>query len=191
VQTGADLHRSPDLLADGAQSSRVSGSLLGVVGSRQAKQCHLILRKLAHRPRRRADDQAPRLEPLAFGYQGARTDDALRANHSPVEDSRPHSDQRLILDRAAVEYGLVADRDPGADCQRRPGIGMADGSVLEIAFVAQDDRRVVGPDYCAEPDAYPGTQSNVANEVCRGSDPRTFAQRRCNPINFVKRHAAR
>ena len=77
----------------------------------------------------------------------------MPADHRTVEDPCAHADQRFVLDRAAVEDGLMADRDSRAERQWRSRIAMADRSVLEVGLIAKNDRRVVGPDNRAEPDA--------------------------------------
>ena len=90
---------------------------------------------------RDADDQAPGLKYLAFRDQRSSADDTLRANHRTIQDPRTHADQRLILDRAAVEDRLVPDRDPGADGERSARVRMADRAVLKVTVGADDDRR--------------------------------------------------
>src|SRR4030095_245399 len=98
------------------------------------------------------DDEAARFEHLPFGHQRPGADDALRADHRSVQNPCTHADQGLILDGAAMKDRLMADGYPGTERQRRPGIAVADCSVLEIGLVAEDDRGVVGPDHGPEPD---------------------------------------
>ena len=70
----------------------------------------------------------------------------------------------------------MADGDARADGQRQAGVAVADRAVLDIAVLADEDRRVVGADDGAEPDAGPLAQPDVADEVGRGRGPRPSAR---------------
>lgn len=105
------------------------------------------------------------LEGLALRDEGARPDQAAFADKGPVQHPRAHADQRAVGDGAAVEDRLVADRHAPPDGERRMGIAVADGPVLDVAFFTDEDRCVVGPDYGPEPDAGAGAEANVADEI--------------------------
>ena len=88
---------------------------------------------------RRADDQAPALEPLAFRDQRARSDQTFWPERRAVQDSCTHANQAVVGDGAAVDDRLVADRDPRSDGQRGSRIGMADRAVLQIRLLTDED----------------------------------------------------
>src|SRR5207253_9843783 len=105
------------------------------------------------------------LETFAFCDERASPDQAFGTNGSTVENLGAHADQAIVGDRAAMKDRLVADGDPGANGQRCAGIGMIDGTVLDIAVMADDDRRVVGANDRAEPDAGAPAEADIADEV--------------------------
>ena len=117
----------------------------------RAQRSPLLVGQLPHRARGRTDDQTATREFLAFGHQRAGADQAFALEHRAVEYPRAHPDQAIVADRAAVEDRLVADGHPSADGQREAGVAMADRAVLDVAFLADHDWRVVGADHGTEP----------------------------------------
>src|SRR6476661_8052018 len=138
----------------------------------------LVVGKLADHSGRTADDQAAGWEALAFGDERPGPDDALPLDHRAVENLRAHPDQAIVGYGAAVEDRLVSDGDAGADRQRKSGIAVADRAVLEVAVLADQDRRVVGTDDGAEPDAGASAKLDVADEVGRWRRPGAVAEPR-------------
>ena len=61
----------------------------------------------------------------------AGADDRVAADARPVEDHALDADQRVVADRAAVQHGLVADRDAGTEREREPGVGVQHRAVRE------------------------------------------------------------
>src|SRR3546814_5430873 len=88
----------------------------------------------------------------ALGHQRAGADQAIVADHSPVEHGRAHPDQHAIADRAAVQDRVMADRAIHPQRQRKAGVRMEHRPFLDIGAVADDDRGIVRPDDSAEPD---------------------------------------
>ena len=70
----------------------------------------------------------------------------------------------------------MADRHPRADGEREVGVAMADRSILEVRLLAQDQRRVVAAEDRAEPDARPGAEANVTDQVRRRRCPGAGAE---------------
>ena len=62
---------------------------------------------------------------------------------------------------------------------------MTDSSVLEIAFLAEKDWRVVGPDDRTEPDAGASSEADVANQVGGRRDPCIRADGRAELVDGV------
>lgn len=124
----------------------------------------------------RSYDQAARRKNLAFGHQRAGADDALFANHGAIQDSRAHSDQGFVMDRAAMQDRLVPNRNAGADGERETSVAMSHGAVLKIAFLAQSDRCVIRSDHGAEPDACARAKPHVPNQVGGWRNPCPLAK---------------
>src|SRR5574339_248662 len=93
------------------------------------KNCLFAVREGADQPCGRADDQSTLLEPLAFGNQCVRPDEAFPTEKSAVQNSRSHSDQAIVRNRAAMEDGLMSDGHACAEGKRHSWIGMTDCTV--------------------------------------------------------------
>jgi hypothetical protein len=65
---------------------------------------------------------------------------------------------------------------------------MANRAVLEIAFFAEDDRRIVGADYCAEPERWRAGRGGRRRSGRPTAPPRRLRPTRCDPVDFVQRH---
>ena len=73
----------------------------------------------------------------------ASTDQAVLADHRPVQHHRLDADQRAVADRAAMQHHLMADRHVLADGERGTGIGVQHGEFLDVAAIADHDRLIV------------------------------------------------
>src|SRR5687768_15931084 len=89
-----------------------------------------------------------------------------------------------------MEDRLMTDGHAHADCQRSAGVRMADGAVLEVGLFAEDDGRVVGAHHCAEPDARPRPEPDVADQVRGRRSPGILAELRSSPVDRVQGHSS-
>ena len=101
-----------------------------------------------------AHDQRLRRNSHVLDDERPGRDDRSRADVSAVQQNRPHADQALRFNRAAVHDGAVADGDVVAD-RRRMGSGhhVHDRPVLNIRAPADADRVHIAPQHRAHPDA--------------------------------------
>ena len=89
--------------------------------------------------------------------------DAAAPDPGAVHEDRPHPDQAVVGHAAAVNHAAVADRHALADGQREPGVHVAHGEVLDIAFAPDDDGLGVGADDTVEPDRGMRSDGHVAD----------------------------
>ena len=82
-----------------------------------------------------------------------------------VEDGRPHADQRIVADRAAMQHGLVADGAVCADGQRRAHVGVQHAAILHVGVLAHRDQFIVAAQHRAEPDAGISRQPHLADDA--------------------------
>src|SRR5664280_1449044 len=90
-------------------------------------------------------------------YGGAGADDRM------VEDDRSRADQRLVLERTALEVGQMADHASIAHHGGEPGPGVDDRPVLHRCAGADDDGAVVAAKDGARPDGRLGSDGDVAD----------------------------
>lgn len=74
-----------------------------------------------------------------------------------------HSDQAVIFYRAAVNHGVVADRDILADGERVAGVNVTRDIVLDVGAFPDDDGFIVSPQHRIEPDAHVGVKRDVSD----------------------------
>ena len=78
---------------------------------------------------------------------------AVFPNDRVVQDRRPYPDERVIMNRAAVQHGLVANCYTGTQRQGHAFVRMQDRTILNVSSFADCDRlRIVSPNDCPEPD---------------------------------------
>src|ERR1700674_825492 len=112
----------------------------------------LLGREAAHHLARHAEDERAVGNRLALGHQGARPDEAIPADHGPVEDDRADAHERVLADGAAVEHHQVPDAHVLLENDLDAAVGMHDGAVLDIDVLAERDEVVVGADRDVPPD---------------------------------------
>src|SRR5258708_576245 len=91
----------------------------------------------ADHPGRRSDDQGVLGKLFSFGDDRPRADDAAAADPGAVHDDRTHPDQRVLLERTAVQDDVMADRAILPDRQRKTHIGVAGPIVRHIIAFAR------------------------------------------------------
>jgi len=91
-------------------------------------------------------------------HDGVFREDSSGGNDRPltdaavVEDCDAHPDEHIILDNAAVDCGVMADRDPVADGHRvEVALAMQDGTVLDVGVCPHAD----GVDVAAKDGVHP------------------------------------
>jgi len=95
----------------------------------------------------------------------------ILANLCTVHGDGTHADHDPVAQRAAMQDGAMPHRYPMPDSQGRPGIGMEDRAILDMALGADDDRHIVGADDGAEPDAGASAQQRLVDDVGGRRDP--------------------
>lgn len=122
---------------------------------------------------RAADSQRVVWNHLAFSNQCPGADQAVLPDDRTVQDHSLDADQAAFADRAAVQHGLVADRDVGCNGERTAGIGMQYAGILHIAAGADCDGFIVTAQRGARPDAYFTAQRDGSD------DGRAFVDKGC------------
>lgn len=101
----------------------------------------------------------------AFWNQGARADQAVAAYDGVVQDYGLHADQRPFVDGAAVQHGLMSDRNVIVYGQRAAGIDVQHAVFLDVAAAAYLDRSIIAADADVGPDTDPGLQRDIADNI--------------------------
>jgi len=127
----------------------------------------------AHGARRRSDDERLIGKFLALGNQRAGADKAVIADARPVEHDRPHPDQAVGADRAAVQDDVVADDAVRSDGHGKTGIGMQRRIILDLGPRAELDPFVIAAQDRTKPDAGIGFQPYLPDEGRRRRYPIT------------------
>ncbi len=99
-----------------------------------------------YNPSRRTEHQAVIRYFRSFGDQGMGPDDAIAPHAGPVHHGGAHADERMIANRAAVEYGTVAHHAVASQLQGHAMIHMQDGIVLDIAVASDADPVFISAD---------------------------------------------
>ena len=127
------------------------------VGPRQ-----LLGADLPHHLAGHAHDHRARRDAPPLGDECAGGDQALLADLAAGQQQRPHADQGVAADAAAVQHRPVADDDPLLDVLRLAVVGVDDAPVLHVDARPQRDARQVAADDRAVPQVHPGRQHHVA-----------------------------
>lgn len=69
---------------------------------------------------------------LALTYESIRSYDAIGPDDGTIQYSGSHTDQGIVLDRAAMQDRIVADSTVSSNCQREPHIRMENAPVLHV-----------------------------------------------------------
>lgn len=75
-----------------------------------------------------------------------------------------HANQAVIFYRAAVNHGIVADRDVLANGEGVARVHVSGDIVLDIGAFANDDGLIVSPQHRIEPDANVGVKCDVSDD---------------------------
>ena len=74
-----------------------------------------------------------------------------------------HTNQAVIFHRAAVDHGIVADRDVLANGEGVAGVNVSGDIVLDVGAFPNDDGLIVSPQHRIEPDADVGVKCDVSD----------------------------
>lgn len=74
-----------------------------------------------------------------------------------------HSDQAVIFYRAAVNHGVVADRDVLANGEGIASVDVTGDIVLDVGAFPNDDGLIVSTQHRIEPDADVGVKCDVSD----------------------------
>lgn len=108
---------------------------------------------------------------LSLHDDGAGADDAIFSDLRPVEYRRMHTDDAIFTNRRAVNDRAVSDGNIVLDQRGKAEVDMHHYVILNITIFADCDRRHVGTDNGAKPDAaifcnsnFPDQRSRVGNK---------------------------
>src|SRR5262249_26616005 len=99
------------------------GTALVALGA-AANALDLVRPKLADQPGRNAEKERSGWDARVLRDQRAGTDDRVSPHHRAVQHRRVHADEDSVLDGAAVDDRMVADRDGVPDGAGQPRVGM-------------------------------------------------------------------
>ena len=133
--------------------------------------------------RRRAYDQRAVGKRLAFGDERAGADQRIFADARTVEQNRPHADQAVGADGAAVQDDVVTDHAIRPDGHRETGIGVQRRIVLDLRALAELDRFVIAAQHRAEPDAGIELEPHFADHGRVRRDPKAARFRQFRPVS--------
>lgn len=126
----------------------------------------------SHDPRRDADHQRARGDVHPFGEQRPGPDHRPRPHSDTVQHDRPHPNERLVLDRAAVEDRPMPHTYPSTDRARHSFVDVDHAEILDVGLVTDRDRRHVPADDRMVPDTRVPPKGNVADHDRAGGDER-------------------
>ena len=168
----------------------VAGRAPHVAGGGVRQRRTVGVGELAHHPARHTGHEDAGREPPAGADNRACRYQRPGADACPAEHDRPDPDERAGLDVRAVHSRPVPQRDPLSQDHRLPGVHMQAALVLDIAFFADHDLVVVGPQHRAVPDAGGPAHRHPAHQHHAGGDPRLGMDRRCHPVQRPEMVAA-
>lgn len=108
----------------------------------------------------------------SFDADRARADDRAGTYVYTVEQNRAHRDQAIVFDRRAVHDGAMTDGDTVSNVRRDAIVNMNDGSILNVAVVADHDRVGVAANHRGGPHRDALSESHVAGDDGGGMDER-------------------
>ncbi len=118
-----------------------------------------------------AGDERAGRDDGAFGDEGAGGDDGAGADAGVVENGGADADEDGVFKHAAVDGGVMAD---GAELADGDGVAVAlameDGTVLDVGLRADADAVDVAAKDGVHPDAGPGAEGDVAEDLGGGVD---------------------
>ena len=86
----------------------------------------------------------------------------------PIEHHRAHADQAPGRNRAAMDHGVMADRDIIPDADLGLAVYMHGAVVLDIAVLSDADGTLIGPQHGPIPDAGTLPDLNIPDHHGRG-----------------------
>jgi len=141
------------LSVDGLQRLPVKLCTLYVTIGGCRQRCDFRLCQLADHARGCPEDQDSVRERLAFGDERMGADDRISPDNRMVQDYAADPNQAVRPDPAAVQHDAVAHRYALVERQRRTGVSVEHGTVLDIRAPADVDMFDVAAQYRSEPDA--------------------------------------
>ena len=99
-----------------------------------------------------------------------------------------HADKRPILYCAAVQHGLMPDRNTAPDIQGDAFINVQYAAFLDIASLANGNAGIVAANGNVRPDADAGGQVNVADDIGAVENERVRVNVGCQVFELVDRH---
>ena len=132
----------------------------------------LLVRQFTPHLRGDAGDHRSGWDDRAAENERSPGDERSSADHGAGEDHGSHTYEASVFDRAAVDHGVVSDRDVLADDHRAAGIHMDRNVVLQIRAGANRDRGAVAAQHRVVPDAGLGPESNITDHARTGGEKR-------------------
>jgi hypothetical protein len=154
-----------------ARLGEIGAGVVEVVGGVVADECEVFLGGRAADFAWEPGYEGAGWDARAFGYEGPGGNDAARADVGAVEDDRPHADQDVVFQGAAMDGGVVAD---GAAVADEDGVevphAVKDGAVLNVGAVADADGVYVAADDGVHPDGGVLAEDDVSENLGGGVD---------------------
>jgi hypothetical protein len=151
-----------DLLALGSESF----ASLDIATGNGSNHVDFIRTQASHDLARAAQDHAAGRNHTASRDECACPDDAVGTNLSAIEDDGLDPNEALILDGAAMDHGLVANRDTLTHCDGESGVGMQNRTILNVGLRTNLEQIVVPPQNGVEPDRCVGRKGHTAHDLC-------------------------
>src|SRR6201989_2716923 len=120
---------------------------------------------------RHTGHQRPRRHHDTLRHQCSGGDQRARSDASAVEDHGAHPDERVVLDLAAVQDGVVADADAGTHPAGELRVDVDGDAVLDVGAEPDLDGLGLGAQRGAVPDAGPGGERYLPDDARVGRDP--------------------
>src|SRR5205814_1521739 len=139
--------------------------------------CDLFRGERAVDSGRESQHQTAGWDHRALRYQGSGADDGVLTDNDVIEESRPHPDQAVGFDRAAVHHHSVPNGHIILENQRARILhDMPDRAVLNIRVLANADVVDIAPDDTVVPDARMVADFHVADNLSAVGDINPRAQ---------------
>ena len=108
------------------------------------------------------------VEITPLGDQSPGPYDGVPSYMGPVQEDGAHAHDDVVLHGAAVDDGVVPDGHAVTDDRGDVRANVDRDQVLDVGVISYDNRCLVGPDDGVVPDAAPGADGDIADDVGAG-----------------------
>ena len=158
---------------------KIDLSVVEVVLRILADQSAVGVSQLAAELRRNPGPESARRHDGVFRKDCPGGNDGTLADAAVIQDSDAHPDEDVVFDHAAVDCGVVADRDPVSDNDRiEVALAMEDGTVLNIGICPYTDGVDIATKDGIHPDRGVLAEDHISKDLCRNVDVAGFGNLR-------------